>query len=428
MAIDFKLPDLGEGVHEGQIIRVHVQAGQRVEEDQPLLEVETDKAAVDIPSPRSGIVEAVHVAEDQVVNVGDVMITFGSDDADVPVATAAAAAATASPTDAGNGQASIVRPENRRRPPASPAVRKFARQRGIDLADVTGSGPAGRITRADVEAVASGAPPAETDASPTPAPASPAAPAAPTYHAPPVELPGTPDRDAWGDITRASLSRPRMTIARTMTQAWTTIPHVTDCDDADVTELDRLRRRYNDSRGPDRPRLSLLPFVLRAVAAALRMHPIFNASFDAEQDTIIYRKSIHLALGVQTDRGLIAPVIRDADQRTVTGLHDEVARLTARVRSGSFDVNETRGGTFTVSNAGAMGGSRYATPIVTPGQVAVLVVGRSRKLPWVVDDEVVPRLIMPLSISFDHRIIDGAEEIAFQQTIIRHLEQPVALM
>ena len=212
-----------------------------------------------------------------------------------------------------------------------------------------------------------------------------------------------------------------------MTHAMATIPHVTDTDDVDVTDLDRMRREHN-AASPAGAKLGMLPFIIRAVVRALQAYPIFNASLDPERDEIVYRRYINIAIGVQTERGLTAPVLRDVDRMTIPHINAELARLADRARQGTLGLDEMSGGTYTISNAGAMGGSRYSTPIITPPQVAVLALGRTRKMPWVVNDEVAPRLILPLSHSMDHRLIDGAIEIAFMQHLIQDLEKPVRLM
>ena len=393
MPTDFRLPDLGEGVHEGQIVRLLVAQGDHVKEDQPLLEVETDKASVEIPSPYTGVVAKVHVAEQQVVNVGDVLISFdaSAEDAAMAAKPLAASRATSAKTK-----------------PASPAVRKLARQLSVDLAAIEGSGPAGRVTREDVERAAA--------ATPSPFPRERAG----------VRVEGLPSSDHWGPIRREPLSRARRTIAEMMARSKSAIPHVTDTDDADITELDQLRRECRDPEKPSR-KLTILPFAVKATALALQKFPIFNAGFDEPANEIIYHEHIGIAIGVHTDRGLIAPVLRNVDQLTVGQIADELAVLAERARNATFAVNDTRGGTFTISNAGAMGGSRYSTPIINYPQSAILALGRSRWQPSVVEQQVVPRLILPLSLSFDHRLIDGAQSIAFMQEIIGSLESQAQL-
>ncbi len=413
MRTDFRLPDLGEGVHEGEVVRIMVEEGQRVSEDQALVEVETDKARVEIPSPFSGVVAKIHVAEKQVVNVGDVMVTF-----ETTAATPAAVAAKAPPNVAPRAHAAPAQPAAppSRLMPASPAVRRLARDLGVDLEKLQGSGPGGRVQREDVERAA-------------PWPSRPAAaPHVPSLGRVLLGPPGvgaghagTPGTDTWGPTRREAISRARRTIAETMARSASTIPHVTDSDDADITDLDRLRR------GHER-KLTILPFVVRACAMALRKHPVFNATFDAAAGEIVHRDYVSIAIAVHTPRGLIAPVIRGADGISIAQLASALAALASKARTASFEVNDTRGGTFTISNAGAMGGSRYSTPIINDNQSAILALGRSRTEPRVVEGAIVPRLVLPLSLSFDHRIIDGAMEVAFMQEIITLLEHPARLV
>ena len=212
-----------------------------------------------------------------------------------------------------------------------------------------------------------------------------------------------------------------------MSTAWQTIPHVTDCNDADITELDCMRREFNDPDNPGR-RLTILAFVVRAVCRSLQAIPILNASLDEDSGEVIYRRYVNIGIGVETERGLVAPVIRNADTMSVGDIADALEIITTNARSASFGVNDTRGGTYTISNAGAMGPTRYSTPIIQPGQVGCLALGRARKMPWVVEDQVVPRLILPLSHSMDHRLVDGGREIPFIGHLIEDLESPMRFM
>ena len=292
-------------------------------------------------------------------------------------------------------------------------MRKLARQLGVDLASIEGSAPGGRVTREDVQRAASSAAPGVREPSPQASRLKPQAP------------------DTWGPTRRESLTRARRTIAEAMVRSKSAIPHATDTDDADITDLDHLRREHRGADKPDR-KLTVLPFVIRATALALQEFPIFNASYDDPAGEIVYHDYISIAIGVHTERGLIAPVLRNVDQMNIPQLADALAALAEKARTASFEVNDTRGGTFTISNAGAIGGSRYSIPIVNHPQAAILALGRSRWQPWVVDGssarEIVPRLILPLSISFDHRLIDGAQEVRFMQAIIGALEKPAGLM
>lgn len=426
---EFRLPDLGEGVHEGQVLRLLVAEGDVVAEDQLLMEVETDKAAVEIPSPHAGRIARIHVQPNEIVNVGDVMITYGEGDATggaaptakrAPQAAAASAAAPAPATS--NDSAAPAR-----RPAASPAVRNLARRLGVALAAIEGSGPGGRILRGDVERAAKAPAAVEVLARPAAPRSAPANRAAPPPPIAPPALEGTVDRDEHGEIVRTPIQLTRRRIAEVMTEAWRTIPHVTDCDDADVTDLDHLRRGHA-SGTPDARPLGMLAFVVRAVARALVLHPALNASWEGERGEIVHKRYVNIAIGMQGPRGLAAPVLRDADRKSIPELDAEIAALADLARAGRLQPESLAGATYTISNAGAMGGSRYATPIITPPQVAVLAVGRSRRLPWVVGDSIQPRLIMPLSHSMDHRAIDGAIEIAFMREVIGALEHPGRLL
>lgn len=429
---EFRLPDLGEGVHEGRIIRLHVVAGQTVNEDEPLMEVETDKAAVEIPSPVSGMVTTVHIESGQLVHVGDVMITFDGEADTSPRTAPAAPAAMGSEHSTVEVNTTPHPASKSRRKPASPSVRRMARELGLSVQDIEGSGPGGRVTRADVER-ASTAPPSPTNTTPVVAPAvsQPAAtpvhtpqPPMQTVTTPGVELEGQPDHDAYGAIIRQDLSQARKTIAQVMQTSWQTIPHVTDCNDADITHLEEMRRSFVDPQRPER-RVTTLAFVIRAVCRALGRHPILNAMIDPERQEVIYRQYVNIGIGVETPRGLVAPVIRNAHLMGAGDIADHLAVITQNARSGQFGVEDTRGATYVISNAGAMGRTRYSTPIIMPGTVACLAVGRARKMPWVVDDAIVPRLILPLSHSMDHRLVDGGREIPFIEHLIDDLEHPM---
>jgi pyruvate dehydrogenase E2 component (dihydrolipoamide acetyltransferase) len=396
--MEFKLPDLGEGVHEGQILAVHVKEGQSITEDAPLLEVETDKAAVEIPSPCTGTIGTVHVKEKQLVHVGDVMITFH--------------------TDAKKEEPSKSTCKVR----SSPSVRKFARSLGIDISMLVGSGAGGRITRQDVE---------NTQIQETPAvtPVEVITPSAITPTKQPTlkletEIEGVQEQTEYGIVVRQPMSQARKAISKAMCHAWETIPHVTDCNDADITDIDKMRKEFKD---PDQPnlRLTLLPFVLKAICRSLKKYPILNAAICQETGDVLFRQYVNIAIGIDSERGLIAPVIRNADQMSVGEISSHLEQITVNARSASFTLADTKGATYTVSNAGAIGRTRYSTPIIQQDTVACLAVGRARLMPWVVDNEIVPRLILPLSHSIDHRLIDGGREIPFIEHLVNDLEHPM---
>ena len=435
MAREFTLPDLGEGIAEAQVVRLLIKAGDTIAEDQSLLEVETDKAAVEIPSPYAGTATKVHVEEGQTINVGDVLVTFDGNgsaatapsatkDADgkkagAPTPVAPAPQPSAAPT-------SPTTPAARRTTsPAAPAVRKLARDMGIDLDSVTGSGPGGRVTRDDLQrhgasqAAAISSPTAATPATP---PHAMTRPTIEPIQPPPGEL-GT---DKWGTIRRSSLSQIRKTIAGRMTQSAFTVPHVTQGDEADITDLDRLRRELTEATG-GKPKLTVMSFLIRSVCIALRRFPMFNASFDHEAQQIIYKDYINIGVAVDTERGLIVPVIRNADTLSLTGIATTLRSIAERIRNTQFGIDDLRGGTFTISNVGALGGT-FSTPIINYPEVAILGLGRSREVPVVRGDAIVRAITLPLNLSFDHRATDGANAARFTREIISYLEQPTRLL
>jgi pyruvate dehydrogenase E2 component (dihydrolipoamide acetyltransferase) len=419
----FVLPDLGEGLVEAEVIRVLVKEGEVVREDAPLLEVETDKAQVEIPSPMSGRVQTVHVAPHQTVRVGEVLVTFADGDAPktVPPAAGAPQAPSAAPDTASASP--------REGPvPATPATRRLARELGVDLRAVRGSGSGGRVTDDDVRAAA--ASPATTDGAPA-APAPPAPPAATGAREPVarplarvgLEPPALPRFEQWGPVERQPLSHLRRTIAERMALSAALVPHVTHFDRADITELDALIRRNLEPARERGVTLTLTSFLLRAAALALRDHPQFNASLDAAAGELIVKRYRHLGVAVATDRGLIVPVLRDVDRKSLLELARELAALAQRVREGKATLDDLRGGTFTITNLGALGGTG-ALPIINHPEVAILGVARAREEAVVRDGQIVARLMLPLTLTFDHRVADGADGARFAADIVRRLEHP----
>ncbi len=400
--MDFKLPDLGEGVHEGQILAVHVREGQSISEDDLLLEVETDKAAVEIPSPCTGVVATVHVKDKQLVHVGDVMVTFN---------TAAEVETVAPPSHIASTTTGVR---------SSPSVRKLARNLGLDIFTITGSGPGGRITRTDVENIA--AKPGATEVVDTTITRIRTQPT-PTLTVE-SEIEGVQEQNEFGIVIRQPMSQARKSISKAMSHAWETIPHVTDCNDADITDIDALRKNFKD---PDQPNLTLtlLPFVLKAVCRSLKKYPILNAAICEKSGDVLFRQYINIAIGVDSERGLIAPVIRNVEHMSIGEISAHLDQVIANARSASFTIADTKGATYTISNAGAVGRTRYSTPIIQKNTVACLAIGRARLMAWVIDDEIVPRLILPLSHSIDHRLIDGGKEIPFIEHLMNDLEHPM---
>lgn len=406
----FRLPDLGEGLTEAEIIRVHVREGDVVEEDAPLLVVETDKAQVEIPSPFSGRVERVHVRPGQTVKVGEVLVTFADGaptPTEVPVPPLPPAAAPRVPA------APPV--------PATPATRRLARELGVDLRTVRGTGPGGRITDEDVRAAAArgrAAPPPET---------APAVEARPLSVPLGLQPPPLPDFAQWGPVEREPLTHLRRTIAERLTLSAALVPHVTHFDRADITDLDGIIRRNLEPARARGVTLTLTSFILKAAALALRDHPRFNASLDAAVGELILKRYYHLGVAVATDRGLIVPVIRDVDRKPVLEIARELAALVQRVREGRATLEDLRGGTFTISNLGPLGGTG-ALPIINYPEVAILGVARARQEPVVRDGEVVIRWLLPLTLTFDHRVADGVDGARFAADIVRRLEQPEQLL
>jgi pyruvate dehydrogenase E2 component (dihydrolipoamide acetyltransferase) len=409
----FTLPDLGEGLTEAEIRQVLVREGDVIREDAPLLEVETDKATVEIPSPLSGRVEKVHVRPGQTVRVGEVLVSFAdgaavTGAADVGRAQPASSATAGSTPARGNGPV-----------PATPSTRRLARELGVDLRTVQGRGPGGRITDDDVRAVAGTTPTA-------PAPAERAAAGKPLAGVG-VEPPSLPRFEQWGSVERQPLSHLRRTIAERMTLSARLIPHVTHFDRADITELDALIRRNLEAGRARGVTLTLTSFILKAVAQALGEHPHFNASLDPAAGELIVKRYVHLGVAVAAERGLAVPVIRDVDRKPLLEVQRELGALAARVREGKATLEDLRGGTFTVTNIGALGGTG-AIPIINYPEVAILGVARGREEPVVRDGAIVPRLLLPLSLTFDHRVADGADGARFATAIVRRLEQPDQLL
>jgi pyruvate dehydrogenase E2 component (dihydrolipoamide acetyltransferase) len=471
MPIEFKLPSLGENVRTGDVVKVLVKEGDVIEANQGVCELETDKAVVEIPCPYAGRILKVHFQAGQTVEVGQTLLTIAGEKEvsaeELPerptgetVAARAVAGSTGSfPVSEPVSEASPVSTEPLYAPgepiPAGPLARRLARQLGVDLRMVRGTGPRGRITPEDVEAAARLAPAVPGPFSPatpkpTPQVVAPSVGPEPSVTAPiaaktsvapkgatpgvtleapppPTPPPGEPGRDAWGPIRRERMSRIRLTIAEQMVRSVSNIPHVTNFDEADITELEQLRKQVPENFVGAGIKLTLMPFVMKAVAIALRNHPAINASLDMDRQEIIYKDYVHLGIAVDTPRGLVVPVIRNADRMTIAELARALATLVERARNAQFGVEELRGGTFTISNLGAVGG-RFSTPIINYPEVAILLLGRSRWQPVVRDGRIEPRFIMPLSLSYDHRLVDGATAQRFLNEVIDWLQSPGKLL
>lgn len=458
---EFKLPDLGEGVKEGEILHWHVKAGDRVKEDDPLVEIETDKAAVTIPSPRAGTVAQTQGAIGERLAVGSVLVVIddGSPAVTTPVAAAASAPAAApagtvaagpaAPRGSGAGAieapAALAGGAARGPVAAAPATRRMARELGVDLYAVQGSGPGGRVTAEDVRRHASAAvaPAAAVAAPPAPTPAlAPIPVAAPARAAgavatvgvaagaspiPFFEVEPLPDFAQWGPVEVESLRSIRRKVAMKMVASMTIVPHVTHMDEADVTELDAFRREQNGKRSATQTKLTLLPFVAKAVLTQLRKAPQFNASIDPFKQEIVYKRYFNLGFAADTPRGLVVPVIHQADRLSIDDLADALQRLADKARAGALDVAELRGGSFTITNVGSLGGTAVIPTINYP-EAAILGLGRAADRPVVRDGAIVVRKIMPMSLVFDHRLIDGADAARFLSAVVARLSDPGRLL
>jgi len=428
MNVDFKLPELGENVTSGDVVRVLVRQGDVIAANDGVIELETDKAVVEIPCPYAGKVAKVHVTQGQAVQVGQPVLSVEAE-AEAPVKPRPAVAPPhPSPLPEGEGT-KPVKPRPVVAPPhpsplpagegtrlaaplpAGPEVRRVARELGVDLAQVRGTGKGGRITPEDVRAAVA-ATAATTSLAETPQP---------------VVPPGELGQDAHGPVRRERMSKIRRTIAAQMVKSAGTIPHVTNFDDADVTELERLRKGIPQAYLGPAVKLTAMAFAIKAVALALRQHPLLNASLDEEKEEIVYKQYVNLGVAVDTPRGLVVPVMRNGDQMAVPQIARELTLLATRARAAEFTVDELRGGTFTISNLGAIGGA-YSTPIINHPEVAVLLLGRSRWVLRLHEGKVENRLSMPLSLSFDHRVVDGAAAGRFLNDVIGYLQAPGKLL
>jgi pyruvate dehydrogenase E2 component (dihydrolipoamide acetyltransferase) len=509
MATQIKLPALGENIESGDVLSILVSEGDVVAKDQDLLELETDKATMPVPSPQAGKITKVLVSEGDTIPVGGVIFEIEAEGAadngaakkekptkaaekpatpakkppapadeeetkdfspkrkakedeveDIaeqdeepeeppakPAKPDAAKKGKSTPppppepsvpviveddpstaqdkgADKPSGGTTKAPPKKKAMPAAAgdvpgdghassaagPAVRRLARELGVDLRRVRPSSESGRITEEDVHNYVRKSQ-ADVEAK------------APKG----VTPPGSPDTDNYGAVRREKMTRMRQTIARNMQQSYTTIPQLTNFDDVDVTELERIRKESQKDYDAQGIKLTMMPFLVKSVAAALRMHPIVNASVDEDGTEIIYKEYVNIGVAVDTEKGLVVPVLRDADRKTIPQIAREVVELAEKARSGKFTVDDLRGGTFSISNLGAIGGA-YSTPIINPPEAAILLIGRSRTLPQYVGGSLQPRLMMPLSITYDHRIVDGAAAARYLNDVKGYLANPGRLL
>ena len=481
MATEIKVPDLGEGIESGDVLEVFVSEGEIIEKDQSVVELETDKATLSVPSSAAGKVTKVSVQSGETVAVGAVLVEVEAaagveeeatppptetvsaseekteaaaepapeepEPAAAPEPEATPAAVTPTPVPPAPVAPAPVLPTPPVAPPpaatpkaaapvptpaaktdgnvaAGPAIRRFAREVGVDLAGVTGSGEAGRITREDILNAVRQANRGGTVTQTSTAPSASSSSAATTSS---VTSSATGEQDNWGPVRVERMSRMRKTIAEQMHRSWSTVPRVTNFDDADITDLEEFRQSSKDDYASQGIKLTTMPFLIKAVAMALRTNPALNANIDMEQGEIIYKEYVNLGIAVDTDRGLVVPNLRNTDRNSIPDIARQLSLLAENARTNNFTIDDTRGGTFTISNLGAIGGT-YSTPIVNVPETAILLVGRSRKMPVVIGDEIQVRLMMPLSLSYDHRLVDGATAARFLNEVIGYLKAPSRLL
>lgn len=443
---DFKLPELGENIHQGDLVRLMVSPGAQISAGQPVMELETDKAVVEVPSSVTGTIANVLVKQGEKIKVGQVIFTLE------PGATTTAKPEPPSRSDQSDGeearrtfQAAIqsegkseeqaLPPEQPRIPtvhtfsmpldlnrsagvehrdpvPAAPHVRRLARELGVDIHNVPGAGPGGRISEDDVKAYTKN----------LLASAAAGGGFLPTH----LRQPKLPDFSHWGKIERVSMRGVRRKTAEHMWEAWTSIPHVTQNDKADITELEQLRARFAPKAAEAGGKMTVTAIALKVCASALKIFPQFNASIDMEQEQIVYKQYINIGVAVDTDRGLLVPVIRDVDKKNIVELAAELTQLSKKAREKKLSPNDMEGGTFTITNLGGIGGTGFS-PIVNHPEVAILGLSRSSMEPVWMNGKFEPRMVLPLSLSYDHRLIDGADAARFLRWIAEAFEQPFLL-
>jgi pyruvate dehydrogenase E2 component (dihydrolipoamide acetyltransferase) len=447
---EFRLQELGENISQGELVRLMIAPGAKVSEGQPVMELETDKAVVEVPSSVSGVVKEIKVKEHETIKVGQVIFTLEGGAASQPetvrpasrpvehvsgqhgarLAFQAAIRAEgkteeqALPPDQPRQQPTafsmpvqlgkVAGTEYREPVPAAPHTRRLARELGVDIYDVKGTGPGARIIEDDVKARAKGLLTAVATAA-----------AAPPRAGHFIE-PKLPDFAKWGKIERVSMRGVRRKTAEHLSESWNTIPHVTQHDRADITELEQLRARFSPKAQQAGGKMTVTAIALKVCAAALKVFPQFNASIDMEKEEIVYKQYIHIGVAADTDRGLLVPVIRDVDKKNIVELAVELSQLSQKARDKKITLADMEGGTFTITNLGGIGGTAF-TPIVNHPEVAILGLSRSRMEPEWIGGKFEPRLILPLSLSYDHRLIDGADAARFLRWVAEAFEQPFLL-
>jgi pyruvate dehydrogenase E2 component (dihydrolipoamide acetyltransferase) len=447
-AAEFSLPELGENIDQGDLVRLLIAPGSKVSEGQPVMELETDKAVVEVPSSVTGTVKEIRVREGEKVKVGQVIFTLEggasapperskhapvehiSEQHDARLSLQAAIEAE------GKTEAQVFLPdqpqplapkvfsmpaqlgkvagtEQREPAPAAPHVRRLARELGVDIHEVKGGGPGGRISEDDVKAYSKSL-------------LTSVAAAAQSAQAGHFAPPALPDFAKWGKVERVSMRGVRRKTAQHLWEAWTTIPHVTQQDKADITELEHLRARFAPKAEEAGGKMTVTAIALKVCASALKVFPQFNASIDLAKEEIVYKQYINIGVAVDTDRGLLVPVIREVDKKNIVELAAELTQLSKKARDKKLTLAEMEGGTFTITNLGGIGGTGFS-PIVNYPEVAILGLSRSSMEPIWLNGKFEPRQVLPLSLSYDHRLIDGADAARFLRWIAEAFEQPFLL-
>jgi pyruvate dehydrogenase E2 component (dihydrolipoamide acetyltransferase) len=411
MAFEFKFPDIGEGLTEGEIVRWLVKEGDEVKEGQPLVEVETDKALAEIPSPKTGVILKILAKEKEIVKVGQVIVVFGEKGEALaapppkPKSVGVVGELEEAPEEAPSVVAKAEPVKTAlvsEHAMATPAVRGLAKELGVDINKVQGTGPEGRVLEKDIRQFA------ESKEKPV---------------EPEKKIAKVKKYDLYGYVDRIPLRGVRRSIAKAMVKSKYTAPHVTAMDEADVTMLWKIREKEKKAAEKKGIKLTILPFIVKAVIAGLSEHPYLNASLDDENEEIVLKKYFNIGFATDTPEGLMVPVVKNAKDKSILQLAEELTRLATKARDRTIDLADLKGGTFTISNYGALGGI-YATPIINYPEVAILGVGKIKDTPVVRNGKLVVRKILSLSLSFDHRVVDGGEGARFLNTVIARLEDP----
>ena len=417
MPVKFALPDLGENIESGDVIRILVDVGDHLAEDQTVIELETDKAVIEVPSSVDGTVTGILVQQGDTIAVGQPILEVEGAAAETPAAEATPPAPVPAEEPAPTPMPQAVAPVVEEAPPeptptltstdgpvpAAPSTRRLAREIGVDIAQVQGTGPSGRISIDDVKAHSK-----KLHATRATAPAT----AAPL-----------PDFSQWGAVERQPMTKVREITAERLAQAWATIPQVTQFDKADITSLEKWRAAYGKKAEAAGGKLTPTAILIKVLGIALKVFPQFNASIDIAQREVVYKRYFHIGIAVDTPHGLLVPVVRDVDQKNIIELAVELSELAQKTRERKIAPADMQGGSMTISNVGTMGGTAF-TPIVNPPEVAILGVARSQVEPTYIDGQLQPRTLLPLSLSYDHRLIDGADGARFLRWVCTALEDP----